>query len=86
METGNFRDTIRASDCIYIIGVAGDSGSGKTTFTQAFRAIFGPDLVCAFSMDDYHLLDRDARAEQGITPPCTRMQTISPSLRNIFLS
>ncbi|GAB7016900.1 phosphoribulokinase [Methanogenium cariaci] len=68
METGNFRDTIRASDCIYIIGVAGDSGSGKTTFTQAFRAIFGPDLVCAFSMDDYHLLDRDARAEQGITP------------------
>ncbi len=68
METGNFRDTIRASDCIYTIGVAGDSGSGKTTFTRAFREIFGPELVCSFSMDDYHLLDRDARAERGITP------------------
>lgn len=68
METGNFRERIRTSACIYTIGVAGDSGSGKTTFTQAFRAIFGPDLVCSFSMDDYHLLDRDGRAERGITP------------------
>lgn len=68
MGTGNFRETIRTSACIYTIGVAGDSGSGKTTFTRAFRAIFGDDLVCSFSMDDYHLLDRDARAEHGITP------------------
>ena len=68
MQTGKFRETIRASDCIYLIGVAGDSGSGKTTFTRAFRQIFGPELVCSFSMDDYHLLDREARAERGITP------------------
>ena len=68
METGNFREKIRNSACIYIIGVAGDSGSGKTTFTRAFREIFGPDLVCSFSMDDYHLLDRDARARRDITP------------------
>jgi phosphoribulokinase len=78
MKTGNFRDTIRASDCIYTIGVAGDSGSGKTTFTRAFRAIFGSDLVCSFSMDDYHLLDRDARAKRGIT-------TLHPDANNISL-
>ncbi|WFN34352.1 phosphoribulokinase [Methanogenium sp. S4BF] len=78
METGNFRDTIRASECIYLIGVAGDSGSGKTTFTRAFREIFGPDLVCSFSMDDYHILDRDARAKRGITP-------LHPDANNISL-
>lgn len=68
MTTENFREKIRTSACIYMIGVAGDSGSGKTTFTRAFRTIFGPDLVCSFSMDDYHLLDRDARARRAITP------------------
>lgn len=78
METGNFRDTIWVSDCIFLIGVAGDSGSGKTTFTRALREIFGPDLVCSFSMDDYHLLDRDARAKRGITP-------LHPDANNISL-
>ncbi len=78
MKTENFRDTIWASDCIYLIGVAGDSGSGKTTITREFRQIFGPKLVCHFSMDDYHLLDRDARAKRDITP-------LHPDANNISL-
>ncbi|NLO77346.1 MAG: phosphoribulokinase [Methanomicrobiales archaeon] len=78
METENFRETIRDSNCIYLIGVAGDSGSGKTTISRAFRQIFGPDLVSHFSMDDYHLLDREARTKRGITP-------LHPDANNISL-
>ncbi len=51
-----------------MIGVAGDSGSGKTTFTRAIREIFGAELVSTITMDDYHILDRQQRKEQGITP------------------
>ncbi len=63
-----FHDSIRASPYIYIIGVAGDSGSGKTTFSDAIVSIFGPDLVSTITLDDYHLYDREERARRGVTP------------------
>jgi phosphoribulokinase len=63
----NFKDTIAASPYIFSIGVAGDSGSGKTTFTRGVRSIFGNDLVSTITLDDYHRLDRAGRKEQGIT-------------------
>jgi phosphoribulokinase len=68
MDTKNFKDTIAASPYIFTIGVAGDSGSGKTTFTQGVRSIFGNDLVSTITLDDYHRFDRDGRKEQGLTP------------------
>ncbi len=68
MQPANFRDIIAESPYIYIIGVAGDSGSGKTTFTRTIRQIFGEDLVSTITLDDYHSLDRQERAELGITP------------------
>ncbi len=64
----NFKEIIRSSPCIFTIGVAGDSGSGKTTFTQSIREIFGEDLVTTITLDDYHLYDRGRRRELGITP------------------
>ena len=64
----NFKEIIRASPCIFAIGVAGDSGSGKTTFTQSIREIFGEDLVTTITLDDYHLYDRAQRREMGVTP------------------
>ncbi|PKL70430.1 MAG: uridine kinase [Methanomicrobiales archaeon HGW-Methanomicrobiales-1] len=67
MHHPNFKEKIAASPCIFTIGVAGDSGSGKTTFTQGVRNIFGNDLVSTITLDDYHSLDRDGRKEQGIT-------------------
>ncbi|MCX6684120.1 MAG: phosphoribulokinase [Methanoregula sp.] len=67
MDYKNFKDTIAASPYIFTIGVAGDSGSGKTTFTQGVRSIFGNDLVSTITLDDYHSLDRAGRKEQGIT-------------------
>lgn len=64
----NFRDAIKSTGSVLIIGVAGDSGSGKTTFTRAVRSIFGKDLISTISLDDYHTLDREERRKTGITP------------------
>lgn len=68
MPSPNFKDVISSSPLIFTLGVAGDSGSGKTTFTQAIRQIFGEDLVTTITLDDYHLYDREKRRELGITP------------------
>ncbi len=68
MNRGDFRDAIARSPCIFAIGVAGDSGSGKTTFTGAIREIFGEELVSSISLDDYHRYDREERKALGITP------------------
>lgn len=69
-DTGdfNFKDRIAASPCVFTIGVAGDSGSGKTTFTQSIRDIFGENLVTTITLDDYHLYDREERKVRHITP------------------
>ena len=79
----NFKDTIAASPYIFTIGVAGDSGSGKTTFTQGVRSIFGNDLVSTITLDDYHSLDRAGRKEHGITaldPRANRIDRLEQDL------
>ena len=64
----NFRDMIAASPYIFTLGMAGDSESGKTTFTEGIRSIFGKDLVSTITLDDYHSLDQKDRREQGLPP------------------
>ena len=44
----NFKEVISGSPYVFTIGVAGDSGSGKTTFTNAIREIFGAELLILF--------------------------------------
>jgi phosphoribulokinase len=83
MDYKNFKDTIAASPYIFTLGVAGDSGSGKTTFTQGVRSIFGNDLVSTISLDDYHTFDRAGRKEQGITaldPKANRIDRLEQDL------
>jgi len=79
----NFKDTIAASPYIFTLGVAGDSGSGKTTFTEGIRSIFGTDLVSTITLDDYHSLDRDGRRKQGLTalnPMANRIDQLEQDL------
>jgi phosphoribulokinase len=64
----NFKNIIAHSPIIFTIGVAGDSGSGKTTFTNAIRQIFGPELVAKITLDDYHKFGREERKRLDITP------------------
>jgi phosphoribulokinase len=79
----NFKDTIAASPYIFTIGVAGDSGSGKTTFTQGIRDIFGSNLVATITLDDYHRLDREGRKREGLTalnPKANRIEQLEKDL------
>jgi phosphoribulokinase len=51
-----------------ILGVVGDSASGKTTITRGLVRVLGQDNVSHICTDDYHRYDRKRRAELGITP------------------
>ncbi len=61
-------DRIIDSGRVFVFGIAGDSGSGKTTISRGIKRILGEEMVASFSMDDYHSLDRSQRKERGITP------------------
>ncbi len=50
----------------FLVGVAGDSGSGKSTFAAGVRQLFGKSQAASISLDDYHLLDRQERKRTGI--------------------
>ena len=67
-ERSPFHAALAAIPGTYVIGVAGDSGSGKTTFTAIIRHLFGDQLVSTITLDDYHLFDREERRLRNITP------------------
>jgi phosphoribulokinase len=51
-----------------LLGLAGDSASGKSTFCRGIEYILGADRVIRLCTDDYHRYDRDTRAELKMTP------------------
>jgi phosphoribulokinase len=51
-----------------ILGVVGDSASGKTTITRGLVRVIGEQNVAHVCTDDYHRYDRDGRSELGLTP------------------
>lgn len=50
-----------------ILGIVGDSASGKTTLTRGIAQILGADRVFTLCSDDYHKYSRARRAELGIS-------------------
>ena len=54
-------------DRVVLIGVAGDSGCGKSTFLRRLEDLFGEEFMTVICLDDYHSLDRYQRKETGIT-------------------
>ncbi|MEM7579349.1 MAG: phosphoribulokinase [Mastigocoleus sp.] len=52
---------------VVLIGVAGDSGCGKSTFLRRLTDLFGEEFMTVICLDDYHCLDRKQRKETGIT-------------------
>lgn len=51
----------------FVLGVIGDSGSGKNTVADAVAGLLGPERVTDLRLDDYHRLTREERAERGVT-------------------
>ena len=52
----------------FVIGVAGGSGSGKSTVSQQVLASFGADVVSVVMQDDYY------RDQSDLTPEVRRKQ------------
>ncbi len=65
-------------DRVVLIGVAGDSGCGKSTFLRRLEDLFGEEFITVICLDDYHSLDRKQRRETGIT-------ALSPEANNFDL-
>jgi phosphoribulokinase len=51
-----------------ILGVVGDSATGKTTLSRGLVRMLGEKNVTHVAADDYHRYDRRQRAEHQITP------------------
>jgi uridine kinase len=66
-ETVRRNDYFRLSQKPFVIGIAGDSGSGKDTFSDAIKGLFGAHSVSTLSGDDYHLWDRQRPMWQVMT-------------------
>ncbi len=69
-----------------VLGVVGDSASGKTTLTRGLVRVLGEDQVTHVCTDDYHRYDRKQRAETGITPldpGCNYIDVIGQDLHHL---
>lgn len=60
-------DFFRFSRRPFVLGVAGDSGAGKDTYSDALKGLFGAHSVVTLSGDDYHLWDRQKPMWQVMT-------------------
>src|ERR1700748_3219659 len=71
-----------------MLGIVGDSGSGKTTITRGLVRVLGNDQVTHFCTDDYHSYDRRQRAERNITPlhpDCNHLDILEQHLSHLRL-
>lgn len=51
----------------FVLGIVGDSGSGKTTVARGVRRLLGEARVTPLELDDYLRLTRAERREKGVT-------------------
>jgi uridine kinase len=66
-ETVSRNDYFRLSRRPFVVGIAGDSSSGKNTLADALQGLFGSHSVARLSGDDYHLWDRQKPIWQVMT-------------------
>lgn len=66
-QSVTLNDFFRLSRKPFVIGIAGDSGAGKDTFSDALKGLFGAHSVATLSGDDYHNWDRHKPMWQVLT-------------------
>ena len=59
------------------LGIAGDSGTGKSTFSKGLAQIFGSSSLAEISGDDYHNWDRSS-------PMWKKMTHLNPKANRLF--
>ncbi|KAB7627647.1 phosphoribulokinase [Alkalilimnicola sp. S0819] len=64
----SIRELLPSAHRPILLAVAGDSGSGKTTYTDGIRRLLGSDVVASISLDGYHKEDRAQRRLSGRLP------------------
>ncbi len=74
-------------DLAYIIGIAGGSGSGKSTFAKRLKECFGDDVVM-ISCDDYYLPHDDIPLEERTklnydTPEALELSLLAEHLKEL---
>lgn len=62
----------------FVLGIIGDSGSGKSTVSRGVRELIGPDRVGTLELDDYHRYSRAERQELQLT-------ALNPMVHNLSL-
>ena len=62
-----------------IIGIAGGTGSGKTTLTERLRDHFGSDEVSVINHDSYYKRHDDLPYENGASSTTTTLIPLTPS-------
>lgn len=68
----------------FMLGIAGDSGVGKTTISSGVARLLGQERTTNICVDDYHKYDRKQRAELQITPlnpACNYMDIMEQHVR-----
>lgn len=74
------------TDRVVIIGVAGDSGCGKSTFLRRLIDLFGEEFMTVICLDDYHSLDRKGRKVAGVTalnPKANNFDLMAEQIRDL---
>ena len=62
----------------FVLGIIGDSGSGKSTVARGVRELIDPARVTTLELDDYHRYSRAERQELGLT-------ALNPMVHNLSL-
>ncbi|HEX6913282.1 MAG TPA: hypothetical protein VF142_22950 [Longimicrobium sp.] len=62
----------------FVLGIIGDSGSGKSTVSRGVRELIGPGRVSTLELDDYHRYSRAERQELQLT-------ALNPMVHNLSL-
>jgi phosphoribulokinase len=69
-----------------LLGLAGDSASGKSTLSRGIEYVLGVERVGRVCTDDYHRYDRATRIEMQVTPlvpEANRMDLMAEHLRTL---